>query len=66
MPYKTRNNVINFFDDYSLIVFKARHEETKGTGIKILTPKLMLQRLPIPLVQIKAVNNLENLLNRIR
>ena len=34
MPYKTRNNVINFFDDYSLIVFKARHEETKGTGTK--------------------------------
>ena len=30
-----------------------------GTGIKILTSKQMLQRLPIALVQIKAGNNSE-------
>ena len=38
----------------------------KGKGLKILTPKQMLQRLPIALVQVKAGNNSENLLNEIR
>ena len=35
-------------------------------GFKILTPKQMLQRLPIALAQVKAGNNSENLLNEIR
>ena len=34
--------------------------------IKILTPKQMLQRLPITLVQVKAGNTSEKLLNEIR
>ena len=38
----------------------------KGTGLKVLTPKQMLQRLPIALAQIKAGNNSERLLNEIR
>ena len=42
---------------------KAKNE---GKGFKILTPKQMLQRLPIALAQIKAGNNLENLLNEVR
>ena len=29
-------------------------EATKGEGLKILAPKQMLQRLPIPLAQVKA------------
>ena len=37
-----------------------------GNGLKILTPKQMLQRLPIALAQVKADNNSENLLNEIR
>ena len=45
--------------------------KSKGSGIlntklKILTPKQMLQRLPIALAQIKAGNNSENLSNEIR
>ena len=40
--------------------------QKKGTGLKILTPKQMLQRLPIALAQIKADNNSESLLNEIR
>ena len=32
-------------------------------GIKILTPKQMLQRLPITLALVKAGNTSENLLN---
>ena len=44
----------------------AKQNETKGTGLKILRPKQMLQRLPIALAQVKAGNNSENLLNEIR
>ena len=34
--------------------------------LKILTPNQMLKRLPIALAQIKAGNNSESLLNKIR
>ena len=40
--------------------------ETEGKELKILTPKQMLQRLPIAHAQVKAGNNSENLLNEIR
>ena len=46
--------------------YDAKQHETKGTGLKILTPKQMLQRLPIALAQVKAGNNSESLLNEIR
>ena len=45
---------------------KRAAEEQDGTGFKILTPKQMLQRLPIALAQVKAGNNSESLLNEIR
>ena len=45
---------------------KAKTKATKETGLKILTPKQMLQRLPIALAQVKAGNNSESLLNEIR
>ena len=47
---------------------KATEElkEQEGTGLKILTCKQMLQRLPIALAQVKAGNDSENLLNKIR
>ena len=35
--YKARSNVIKFYDDYSSMVFEAKHEGTKGKGLKILT-----------------------------
>ena len=35
---------------------KAKQNETKVKGIKILTPKQMLQKLPIALAQVKAGN----------
>ena len=66
MLYKARNEAITFFDDYSLMVSEAKNKTTKGTGLKILTPKQMLQRLPIALAQVKAGNNSESLLNEIR
>ena len=46
--------------------YKSKQNETKRKGRKILPPKQMLQRLPIALAQVKAVNNSENLLNEIR
>ena len=45
---------------------KVKAKATKGTGHKILTPKQMLQRLPIALAQVKAGNNSESLLSEIR
>ena len=44
---------------------KAKKNETKGKGLKILTSKKILQRLPIALAQVKAGNNSQNLLNEI-
>ena len=43
-----------------------KQNRTEETGLKILTPKQMLQRLPIALAQGKAGNNSESLLNEIR
>ena len=45
---------------------KSKARATKGTGPKILTPKQMLQILPIALAQVKAGNNSVSLLNEIR
>ena len=47
-------------------IYEAKQDETRGTGLKILTPKQFLQRLPIALAQVKAGNNSESLLNEIR
>ena len=57
MLYKARNEAINFFDDYSSVLSEAKSKATKGAGLKILTPKQMLQRLPIALAKVKAGNN---------
>ena len=46
--------------------YDARKNETKGKGLKILTLKQMIQRLPIVLAQLKAGNNSESILNEIR
>ena len=64
--YKARSEAIKFYDDYSSIIFEAKYRATKGTGLKILSPKQMLQILPIALAQVKAGNNSEILLNEIR
>ena len=66
MPYRARNEAITFYDDYSLMMSEAKTKATKGTGLKTLTPKQTLQRLPIALAQVKASNNSETLLNKIR
>ena len=42
------------------------NKKQKGTELKILTLKQMLQRLLIALAQAKGSNNSESLLNKIR
>ena len=37
------------------------YESQKAKGLRILTPKQMLQRLPVALAQIKAGNNSKTL-----
>ena len=68
--YKSREEVINFYRDYIEILsdanYYSKQNETEGKGLKILTPKQMLQRLPIALAQVKAGNNSESLLNEIK
>ena len=66
MLYKSRNEAIKFYDDYVLMLSEAKNKATKRTGLKILTPKQMIQRLFIDLAHVKAGNNSENLLNEIR
>ena len=45
---------------------KNIYKSKQGTGLKILTPNQMLQRLPIALAQIKAGYNSQSLLSEIR
>ena len=66
MLFNERNNAIKCIEDYSSMILEAKKEATEVTGLKILTPKQMLQRLPAALAQIKSGSNLQNLLNEIR
>ena len=52
---KLREAVIKFFDDYSSMVSESLLKLIKGERLKILTPKQMLQRLPIALSQLESV-----------
>ena len=67
--YNSREDVINFFRYYiemiSVAGYKAKQDETKEARLKILTPKQVLQRLPIPIAEVKAGNNPESLLDEI-
>ena len=68
MFYNARESAIKFIEDYGSMILEAKKlaREHEGTGLKILTPNQMLKRLPIALAQVKAGNNSEILLNKIR
>ena len=66
MLYNARYKATRFYDDCSLMMSHVKYRATERAGLKILTPKEMLQRLPIALTQVKAGNNSESLLNEIR
>ena len=66
--FKGREKVLNIFESK---LFSIKSEDsgllnTVHSKLKILTPKQMLQRLPVALAQVKAGNNSQNLLNEIR
>ena len=67
--YHSREEDFNFFRDYTGMMFDSRYQakqdETKQTGLKILTSKQMFQRLPIAIAQIQTGNNSKSLLNEI-
>ena len=44
----------------SSIIFEAKYKTNHGEGLKILTPKQMLQRLPIALAHVKTDSTSEN------
>ena len=70
--YKARIEAIKFCDNYYSMASAAKNKaKNEGKALEILTPKQMLQRLPIALAQVKADNNSLNitlitLLNKIR
>ena len=45
---------------------KAAYDSKNGKGLKISTPKQMLQRFPISLAQVKIGNTSKKLLKEIR
>ena len=59
MLYESREAVVKSFNDSSWIMSEAK-------GLKILTPRQMLQRLPMALAQVKAGTTSETLLKEIR
>ena len=68
--FEDRERVLNAFDSKK---FQIKIENTgfsdnvlDHSNLKILTPKQMLQRLPIALALVKACNTSENLLNKIK
>ena len=63
--YKSGEKAIKLYNDYARIKSEANYKAKYGEGLKILTPKQMLQKLPIALAHIKVSNNSEKLLNEI-
>ena len=65
--YNSRQEDVEMLNDYARNISRNIYDsKQERTGFKILTPKQMLQRLPIALTQIKADNNSQSLLNEIR
>ena len=60
--YKARGKVITLFGDYTTVISKAKNKASYREVLKILTPKQMLQCLPIAFALVNASNTYENLL----
>ena len=58
--------LLNFWIIILQWYLKENLKQLKRQGLKYLTPKQILQRLPIALALVKAGNNSEDLLNEIR
>ena len=65
--FEAREILLDGFDS-GIFLIKSKVSgllNTDQSKLKILTPKQMLQRLPIALAQVKAGNNSDSLLNEI-
>ena len=51
----------NKIADIAGLILHFNNEDQEGSGLKILTPSQMLNRLPISLAHLKAGNNSEKL-----
>ena len=49
MLFNQRNGPVKFVDDYCSTILVAKRKPIKGEELKMLSPKQMLQRLPIAL-----------------
>ena len=56
--YNSREKVVKLYNDYTKSISEAMYKANQGTGLKILTPK--------QIVQVRAGGNSENLLHEIR
>ena len=52
--FNGRNDAIKFTESYGEKILESKRLAKQGARLKILTPKQMLQRLPIALAQVKA------------
>ena len=65
--FNSRQEVVKMFNDYARNMSRNIYDsKQEGKGVQILTPKQILQRLPISLAQTKAGDNSQSLLNEIR
>ena len=65
--YNSREEVFKMFNDYARNMSRNSYDsKQEGAGLKILTPKQMLQRFSKSLAQVKVGNNSQSLLNEIR
>ena len=63
--FNAREKIWKLCNVYVELTCESKRCPLQGKGIQILTPKRMLQRLPIALEQVKPSNTFENLLNEI-
>ena len=59
MLYRARNEVIKFYDDYSLMASEAKNKaknKTKGKGLKILSPKQFFFSFLKNIIEFKMYN----------
>ena len=59
--FNSKEKIIKLYNDYAKIISEAVYRAKQGNGLKILTPKQMLQRLPIALAKVKSGSNSKNL-----
>ena len=64
--YNSRKKTVKLYNDHAKITSEAMCKTKQGKGLKILTPKHMLQSLTVALAQVKADNNSQSLLNEIK